>query len=221
VVGLAVGFCSAFASLTALPTMKHTPPCSFPPAVAYPQPRMQTQTMLNDVYWLDPASAYPVLALGVHPGHKVLDMCAAPGGKSLLIAHCLFGSPAPPLAAEACTTPPLAVAIGAHSLLEMPVAASAATTADIAATEAGEQARPAIGRGHDTSAGAALAAQVTRVQSAPFHADALSDETAQQARGDIAEVPFLERPIAHGCIAESACGAEANVAACFWCGACA
>lgn len=37
-------------------------------------------------YFLDAASLLPVLALDPQPGEKVLDLCAAPGGKALLIA---------------------------------------------------------------------------------------------------------------------------------------
>ncbi|MBN3277827.1 NSUN4 methyltransferase, partial [Polyodon spathula] len=36
-------------------------------------------------YLLDAASVLPVLALDVQPGHTVLDLCAAPGGKTLAI----------------------------------------------------------------------------------------------------------------------------------------
>ncbi|XP_067846151.1 5-methylcytosine rRNA methyltransferase NSUN4 [Heptranchias perlo] len=36
-------------------------------------------------YLMDAASLLPVLALGVQPGHTVLDLCAAPGGKSLAL----------------------------------------------------------------------------------------------------------------------------------------
>lgn len=39
---------------------------------------------------MDGGSLLPVLALGVNPGDRVLDMCAAPGGKSLLILQTLF-----------------------------------------------------------------------------------------------------------------------------------
>ncbi|MBN2049038.1 MAG: RsmB/NOP family class I SAM-dependent RNA methyltransferase [Spirochaetales bacterium] len=37
-------------------------------------------------YFLDGASTLPVKALDVHSGMRVLDLCAAPGGKSLLLA---------------------------------------------------------------------------------------------------------------------------------------
>jgi 16S rRNA C967 or C1407 C5-methylase (RsmB/RsmF family) len=43
-----------------------------------------------DYYLLDGASLLPVLALNVNPGDRVLDMCAAPGGKSLLMLQTLF-----------------------------------------------------------------------------------------------------------------------------------
>ena len=38
-------------------------------------------------YFLDEASVFAANALGVEPGMDVLDMCAAPGGKSLVIAR--------------------------------------------------------------------------------------------------------------------------------------
>ena len=43
-------------------------------------------------YYLDEASVFAANALGVKPGEDVLDMCAAPGGKSLVIASLLKGS---------------------------------------------------------------------------------------------------------------------------------
>lgn len=42
-------------------------------------------------YHLDPASVYAARALPVIPGMRVLDMCAAPGGKSLVLASMLNG----------------------------------------------------------------------------------------------------------------------------------
>lgn len=41
-------------------------------------------------YVLDPASVIVAESLGVGSGEKVLDMCAAPGGKSLILAQRLF-----------------------------------------------------------------------------------------------------------------------------------
>lgn len=45
---------------------------------------------LRAVYLLDLASALAPWALGVKRGDRVLDLCAAPGGKSLLLAQALF-----------------------------------------------------------------------------------------------------------------------------------
>lgn len=38
-----------------------------------------------DYYLMDAASLLPVLALNVQPGDFVLDLCAAPGGKTLAL----------------------------------------------------------------------------------------------------------------------------------------
>ena len=42
-------------------------------------------------YYLDRASVFAAKVLGAEPGMDVLDMCAAPGGKSLIIASMLQG----------------------------------------------------------------------------------------------------------------------------------
>ncbi len=42
-------------------------------------------------YYLDRASAAAAAALGVQPGDEVLDLCAAPGGKTLVLATALGG----------------------------------------------------------------------------------------------------------------------------------
>jgi len=39
---------------------------------------------------MDGASLLPVLALDLEPGCRVLDLCAAPGGKSLAILQTLL-----------------------------------------------------------------------------------------------------------------------------------
>lgn len=43
------------------------------------------------VYSQDPAAMFPAVITGVHPGEKVLDLCAAPGGKSTALAEQLEG----------------------------------------------------------------------------------------------------------------------------------
>lgn len=41
-------------------------------------------------YAMDPASIIVALMLEVQPGHQVLDLCAAPGGKSLILSEALL-----------------------------------------------------------------------------------------------------------------------------------
>ena len=71
---------------------------------SYEQPTSDAQSRLLSWYWLDEASLLPALMLDPKPGHTVLDMCAAPGGKSLTLASMLFGqqrsTPTASLAAE-------------------------------------------------------------------------------------------------------------------------
>lgn len=45
----------------------------------------------KEPYFLDEASAFAAECLGVEPGMAVLDMCAAPGGKTLVLASKLAG----------------------------------------------------------------------------------------------------------------------------------
>lgn len=47
-------------------------------------------TGVLDYYLMDGASLLPVLALDLKPGNKMLDMCAAPGGKSILAIQTLY-----------------------------------------------------------------------------------------------------------------------------------
>ncbi|XP_012535775.1 5-methylcytosine rRNA methyltransferase NSUN4 [Monomorium pharaonis] len=55
----------------------------------FPSPKKGSTGVL-DYYLLDGASVLPVLALDVQPGDAVLDMCAAPGGKTLSILQTLM-----------------------------------------------------------------------------------------------------------------------------------
>lgn len=68
-------------------------PNAFSPAVERSiegSPRRGEDGLL-DVYVMDPASILAARALDARPGDRVLDMCAAPGGKSLVLAEALFG----------------------------------------------------------------------------------------------------------------------------------
>lgn len=51
---------------------------------SFPQPKMDHQMKVLTHYIMDGASLLPVLALDLQPGERMLDLCAAPGGKTLL-----------------------------------------------------------------------------------------------------------------------------------------
>ena len=53
---------------------------------------MNLEEGLLKTYYMDPASAVAAGQLGVQEGDSVLDMCAAPGGKTLILASALKGS---------------------------------------------------------------------------------------------------------------------------------
>ena len=55
----------------------------------FPPPASTLPPSLHLYYLLDPSSLLPVQSLALAPHHRVLDMCAAPGGKSLAILFTL------------------------------------------------------------------------------------------------------------------------------------
>ncbi|EGD83418.1 hypothetical protein PTSG_04026 [Salpingoeca rosetta] len=61
------------------------PDCFVAPHFEPPQPMAESGLM--PYYLMDGASIFPALALDVEEGDCVLDMCAAPGGKSLILAE--------------------------------------------------------------------------------------------------------------------------------------
>lgn len=65
-------------------------PCYFPSSenVRFPK-QQETSNKYFDYYLLDASSLLPVLTLDIFPESTVLDMCAAPGGKSVLISQFL------------------------------------------------------------------------------------------------------------------------------------
>lgn len=61
----------------------------FPPPT--PKPSLNDPNQLLLSHWnLDAASAICAHMLDIHPGVRVLDLCAAPGGKSIALAQSLF-----------------------------------------------------------------------------------------------------------------------------------
>ena len=71
---------------------KHVNVFTFPRGVLdwFPPPRPGQFGGPTNYYCMDAGSLLPVLALDLQPGHAVLDMCAGPGGKSLLALQTLY-----------------------------------------------------------------------------------------------------------------------------------
>jgi len=65
----------------------------------FPPPAKDRNGLLTH-YLLDGASVLAARTLQVKPGHKILDLCAAPGGKSLVIAFDLFSQKPTPIDIE-------------------------------------------------------------------------------------------------------------------------
>lgn len=55
----------------------------------FPSPK-RGNTGVYNYYLLDGASVLPVLALGLRPGDRFLDMCCAPGGKAIVALQTLY-----------------------------------------------------------------------------------------------------------------------------------
>ncbi|GIL47188.1 hypothetical protein Vafri_4071 [Volvox africanus] len=117
-----------------VPLLSLGPMCAYlrsKPAGSYPPPPLDPASALRMWYWLDLASVLPVLLLQPRRSHSALDMCAAPGGKSVLIAQHLLVPAAPLLAPP--LAPPLAAAATPTASAEQSEAAVGSGTADKAA----------------------------------------------------------------------------------------
>jgi hypothetical protein len=70
-----------------------------------PSERHQTGS-LKKYYLLNAASLLPVLALELRDGEAVLDLCAAPGGKSVALLQCAYPGTVCSVCTPHCFPPP-------------------------------------------------------------------------------------------------------------------
>lgn len=75
----------------ALKEFELLPGCRLIPKGEAYVPKRQNEELL-DAYIMDPGSVFVARALEVQNGDRVLDMCAAPGGKTLILAEALAQS---------------------------------------------------------------------------------------------------------------------------------
>ncbi|MEK2644589.1 RsmB/NOP family class I SAM-dependent RNA methyltransferase [Bdellovibrio sp. BCCA] len=73
---------------SSFPQKPELPGCFWIPSGEHSQPERNADELL-DIYIMDPASVMVARALDVQSGDRVLDMCAAPGGKSLVMIESL------------------------------------------------------------------------------------------------------------------------------------
>lgn len=73
---------------TSFDKKKDLPGCFWIPENGLAHPERNSDELL-DIYVMDPASVMVARALEVQSGDRVLDMCAAPGGKSLILIESL------------------------------------------------------------------------------------------------------------------------------------
>lgn len=73
---------------SSFPEKSELPGCYWLPSGQHVQPERNADELL-DIYIMDPASVMVARALDVQSGDRVLDMCAAPGGKSLVLIESL------------------------------------------------------------------------------------------------------------------------------------
>lgn len=72
------------------PSISEIPDCFIPDSDKAPYLSLKDEVFRY--YYMDPASVIVALSLPLNPGDRVLDMCAAPGGKSLILAEKLFST---------------------------------------------------------------------------------------------------------------------------------
>ncbi len=90
-------------------------------------------------YLLDAASLCAPLLLSPRPGHRVLDLCAAPGGKSLVLAYLCFANEAVQMFAREVTERQRIQDRLLHPPSTAPVSTSTSTSSDEAAEKEGKK----------------------------------------------------------------------------------
>ncbi|KAJ3413305.1 NOL1/NOP2/Sun domain member 3 [Chytridiales sp. JEL 0842] len=81
---ISVAGLNSSSSTVSLPATSTTPPKSQPAALPFPSPAFDMKNIKTH-YLMDAASILATESLDVQPDDTILDMCAAPGGKSLCI----------------------------------------------------------------------------------------------------------------------------------------